>query len=167
MYLHRCLPAHRRCEWQAGIVGMSHQYILSWHPVTWKLGAVRITLWASSFHFSSITKVRSGHWCYIKETYPDTFIIITTLLIPEGAHLKLIFSGLRISCWAATILPDTRKTWSRLLPATTVAQQAPPWRSGRGGETAHISSSIYCSRPPVCYIFHDSGLLPGLILKDN
>ena len=83
---------------------------------------------------SSLTKVISGHWCYIKQTYPDTFINITTLLIPEGAHLELIFSGSRISCWAATILLGTRKTLSLLLPDTTLAQQTPPWHSGRGGE---------------------------------
>ena len=34
-------------------------------------------------------------------------------------------------------------------------------------KTAPISSSIYCSRPPECYILLDSGLLPVLILKDN
>ena len=77
--------------------------------IAWGLGAARITLWASLSHSSSLTKVRSGHWWYIKQTYQDNFINITTLLIPEVAHLELIFSGLRIVCWAATFLPDTKR----------------------------------------------------------
>ena len=48
--------------------------------------------------------VRSVNWWYIKQTYPETLIDIKTLLIPEGAYLEVIFSGLRIAYWVATVL---------------------------------------------------------------
>ena len=48
--------------------------------------------------------VRSVNWWYIKRTLPENLKDITTLLIPYGAYLEVLFLGLSIACCAATAL---------------------------------------------------------------
>ena len=62
--------------------------------------------------------VRSATWWYVKETYLENIVNITTLKIPHGVNTnQSTFSGIRIACWAATVLPDTRtnhtEQWKR------------------------------------------------------
>ena len=68
---------------------------LDWNISSGRL--CRITLWASTSCQSSLTKVRSAYWWYVKETYLENLVNITTLKIPHGVNTnESTFSGIRI-----------------------------------------------------------------------